>query len=196
VEPYLNYISDFILLEPTGVEFTIRGAFPVWSYRQTDARLAGVDVSGYIQWSENWESRHHFSITKGNDLDQDQALINIPAPITRNSVVFRKQEWHRFEIGLESTYVFRQNEVPPNIFVFSPSEQELVELEINTPPEAYHLLGLRAGMEFSLSDALVLNTGVAVENLANTSYREYLNRNRYFADDLGRNIILQLKLYY
>jgi iron complex outermembrane receptor protein len=71
-----------------------------------------------------------------------------------------------------------------------------VELEINTPPPAYHLLTLRAGMDFSLSEKLVLNTGIAVENLANTNYREYLNRNRYFADDMGRNFILQLKLYY
>ena len=196
LEPYLNYIQDFILLEPTGAEFTIRGAFPVWSYRQTDARLAGLDLSGYFQWSAQWQSRHHFSLTKGNDLDQDQALINIPAPITRNSLAFRKQEWHQFEVSLESTYVFRQNEAPPNIFVFSPAQQELVELEINTPPPAYHLMTLRAGMAFSLSETLVLNTGIAVENLADTNYREYLNRNRYFADDLGRNIILQLKLYY
>ncbi len=196
VEPYLNYIKDFILLEPTGVEFTIRGAFPVWSYRQTDARLAGLDLSGYFKWTENWVSRHHFSLTKGNDLDQNQPLINIPAPITRNALAFTKPQWHQFEISLESTYVFRQNETPPNIFVFSPSEQELVELEINTPPDAYHLLDLRAGMEFALSETLVLNTGLAIENLVNTNYREYLNRNRYFADDLGRNVILQLKLYY
>ena len=196
LEPYLNFIQDFILLEPTGAEFTIRGAFPVWSYRQTDARLAGVDISGYVQWSPLWQSRHHFSLTKGNDLDQDEPLINIPAPITRNSISFRKTEWHGFEASLESTYVFRQNEAPPNIFVFSPAQQELVELEINTPPPAYHLLTLRAGMDFSLSEKLVLNTGIAVENLANSNYREYLNRNRYFADDMGRNVILQLKLYY
>ena len=196
VEPYLNFIGDFILLEPTGVEFTIRGAFPVWSYRQTDARLLGIDASGYYQWAPNWETRHKFSITKGTDLDQDEALINMPAPITRNELIFRKPEWKQLQIGLESTYVFRQNEFPPNIFVFSPSEQQEVELEINTPPEAYHLLGLRAEMEFELPGTLVLHTGLTVTNLLDTSYRDYLNRNRYFADDLGRNIILQLKLNY
>jgi iron complex outermembrane receptor protein len=196
VEPYLNFIKDFILLEPTGVEFTIRGAFPVWSYRQTDARLLGVDASGYYQWAANWETRHKVSITKGTDLSQDLALINMPAPITRNEVIFRKQEWNQLLIGLESTYVFRQNEFPPNIFVFSPSEQEEVELEINTPPEAYHLLGLRAEMQFDLPGSMVLNSGLTITNLLDTRYRDYLNRNRYFADDLGRNIILQLKFSY
>lgn len=196
VEPYLNFIGDFILLEPTGVEFTIRGAFPVWSYRQTDSRLVGADISGFYQWATNWETRHRFSITKGTDLDKDQALINMPAPITRNELVFQKPEWKQLRIGLESTYVFRQNEFPPNIFVFSPTQQEEVELEINTPPEAYHLLGLRAEMEFELSGTLVMNTGLTITNLLNTSYRDYLNRNRYFADDLGRNIMLQLKFNY
>ena len=196
VEPYANYISNFILLEPTGVEFTIRGAFPVWSYRQTDARLLGIDVSGYYLWSDQWETRHQFSITKGNDLGSDLALINMPAPLTRNEVLFKKPDWHELVIGLESTYVFRQNEFPPNIFVFSPSQMEEVELEINTPPDAYHLLGLRADMAFDLTETLTLNTGLTVNNLLDTRYRDYLNRNRYFADDLGRNIILQIKLSY
>lgn len=196
VEPYYNVISDFILLEPTGVEFTIRGAFPVWSYRQTDARIVGLDVTGNYRWATHWESRHRFSITKGTDLDKDQALINIPAPIARNEVIYTRPEWKKLSIGLESTYVFRQNEYPPNIFVFSPAQQEEVELDINTPPDAYHLLGLRVGMAFDLSEVLVMNTSLTVDNLLNTSYREYLNRNRYFADDLGRNIILQVKLSY
>ena len=38
--------------------------------------------------------------------------------------------------------------------------------------------------------------GLTIDNLLDTSYREYLNRNRYFADDLGRNIVLQLKFSY
>ncbi len=196
VEPYLNFIGDFILLEPTGVEFTIRGAFPVWSYRQTDARLLGIDVSGRYQWGQNWETRHRFSITKGTDLDQDLALISMPAPITRNEVIFHKAEWKQLRLSLQSTYVFRQNEFPPNIFVFSPSEQEEVELEINTPPGAYHLLGFRAEMEFDLPGTMALRTGLTITNLLDARYRDYLNRNRYFADDLGRNVILQLKFNY
>ena len=29
---------------------------------------------------------------------------------------------------------------------------------------------------------------LSVENIANTSYRDYLNRQRYFADALGRSV--------
>ena len=38
--------------------------------------------------------------------------------------------------------------------------------------------------------------GLEVDNILNTAYRDYLNRQRYFADDLGRNFRIQLKLNY
>ena len=196
LEPYANFVSDFILLEPTGVEFTIRGAFPVWEYRQTDARLLGFDLSAYVDWATNWRTDHKFSLVKGKDTDTDIALINMPAPNTTNRVYYNKPEWYNLQIGLESFYSFRQNEYPPNIVVFSPELQEEVVLEINTPPDAYHLVGLFGKMDFDLSPKTKLGVSLTVDNLFNTKYRDYLNRLRYFADDLGRNIILQLNLKY
>jgi iron complex outermembrane receptor protein len=38
--------------------------------------------------------------------------------------------------------------------------------------------------------------GVAITNLLNTSYRNNLNRLRYYADDLGRNVLLNIKFNY
>ncbi len=196
LEPYANFISDFILLEPSGVEFTIRGAFPVWSYRQTNARLLGFDLSAYVDWTDRWRTDHRFSLVKGKDTETDVALINIPAPNFVNSVSYGRPEWNQFEIGLVSNYVFEQKDYPPNITVFSPELGEEVELEINTPPDAYHLLGLYSNIEIPTRGRSVFGIGLRIDNLLNTSYRDYLNRLRFFADDLGRNIILQLKLIY
>ncbi len=196
VAPYINAINNFILLEPTGVEFTIRGAFPVWSYRQTNARLLGFDTSLYSQWTENWRTDHRFSLVKGKDMDLDGALINIPSANLSNGITFYNPKWNDFKVSLESQYVFRQNEFPENIFVVSPEQNQEVELEINTPPNAYHLLGLDAEMKFNINQSNVLSVGLAVSNLLNTSYREYLNRQRYFTDDLGRNFLMRLKFNY
>ncbi|MCE2613915.1 TonB-dependent receptor [Flavobacteriaceae bacterium D16] len=196
IEPYANFIQDFVLLEPTGVEFTLRGAFPVWSFRQTDARLLGVDVSAYVDYTQNWRSDHRFSLVKGNDTDTDIPLINIPAANIVNQISYTQLDWHNFEISLESQYVFRQNETPDDIIVFSPDQQQNVLLEINTAPEAYHLLNLNSSMSFPLGGRTQLTTSLSVNNLLDTSFRDYLNRQRFFADDLGRNIILQLKLNY
>jgi hypothetical protein len=44
VNPFINSIGNFMFLRPVGFETTIRGAFPVWEYQQTNARLAGVDA--------------------------------------------------------------------------------------------------------------------------------------------------------
>ncbi|KKM72261.1 hypothetical protein LCGC14_1422330, partial [marine sediment metagenome] len=41
-----------------------------------------------------------------------------------------------------------------------------------------------------------LTVGFGITNILNTSYRNYLNRLRYYADDLGRNFTLSLKLNY
>ncbi len=195
-EPYANFISDFILLEPTGVEFTIRGAFPVWEYRQTDARLLGIDLSAYVDWTDHWRTDHRFSLVKGNDTENDIALINMPAPNMTHKLSYSRPEWKGFEIGLESFYAFEQNEFPPNITVFSPEQQQDVLLEINTPPDAYHLMGLYSKIELPITERTKLGISLTVDNLFDTNYRDYLNRLRYFADDLGRNIILQLKLNY
>ncbi len=196
IEPYANFVSDFILLEPTGVELSIRGSFSVWEYRQTNARLLGVDASVYKNWSDQWQSNHDFSLVKGNDTELDIPLINIPAANLRNSISFSEDRWNNFRIRLESNYVFRQNETPPNFDVFSAEQRQDVLLEINTAPDAYHLLGMNASMDFQLGKNTSFTTGLTVDNILNTDYRDYMNRLRYFANDLGRNIMLQLKLNY
>ena len=195
LEPYANFIDDFILLEPTGVELSIRGAFPVWSYRQTDARIFGFDFSAYSDWTSYLRSEHLFSFIKGKDVENDIALINIPAVNFSNKLVYSKPEWNGLELSIQSQHVFRQNETPPNIMVFSPEQQREVLLEINSPPDAYHLLNTNAKTELELGKS-VLTMSLTINNILNTNYREYLNRQRFFAYDLGRNIILQLKLNY
>ena len=105
-------------------------------------------------------------------------------------------QWNNFEASLESQYVFRQNETPDNIMVYSPEQQQDVLLEINTPPNAYHLLALGSKMEFPFKNKTTLTTSLTVNNLLNTDYRDYLNRQRFFASDMGRNFILQLKFNY
>ncbi|WP_185781560.1 TonB-dependent receptor [Croceivirga lutea] len=194
--PYANYIDDFILLEPTNVEFTLRGAFPVWSYRQTNARLFGLDFNANANWIANLNTAHQFSIVKGTDTENDIPIINIPAANTLNSITFLKPEWNNFEFSLTSNYVFEQNETPPNIIIFSPEQNQEVELDINSAPDAYHLINIQTQLQFNLGKNNNLTTSLLINNLTNTVYRDYLNRQRYFADDLGRNIIIQLKFNY
>ncbi len=194
--PYANQINDFILLEPSGVEFTIRGAFPVWSYRQTKALLMGIDASLYRQWLSNWRTEHQVSFIKGSDKTLDRALINVPPIRLLNKLIYKRPQWNGLRIALESNYVFEQNEFPPNITVFSPQVNENVVLDINTPPPAYHVLNMDMEMTFKMLKKDDFTIGINISNLLNDSYRDYLNRQRFFADNMGRNVQLRLKLYF
>ncbi|MCB0691812.1 MAG: TonB-dependent receptor, partial [Saprospiraceae bacterium] len=58
-------------------------------------------------------------------------------------------------------------------------------------PEAYSLLYLSLGSDFRVSEK-TLSVTLKVDNLLNTKYRDYLNRLHYFADEMGRNISMNL----
>ncbi|MDH3709370.1 MAG: TonB-dependent receptor [Cyclobacteriaceae bacterium] len=194
IAPYLNHINGFILLEPEGVEQTIRGAFPVWEYQQTDARIWGVDVRAVVSWHDNWGSDHSYSYIHGQDIMGDRPLINMVPPKFRNRLTFTLPQWHQLQIRLESIYNFEQNRYPNNDFeVFLPITGELQEVDISTPPPGYHLLNLWVNTTFNFKRQNEMQVGLAIENLLNTSYRDYLNRQRFFTDEPGVNFQLSLK---
>lgn len=195
--PYMNTINDFILIEPTGVQQTIRGSFQVWEYRQTNAQLLGVDIDASLKLLQNIRFNHQFSLVKGYDRKQDQPLINMPPVNIINELVYQNQDLKNFRLSLQSDYVFAQNEYPNNNFeVFIPETATTALIDVSTPPAAYHLLNLNSGIDVFVNNASKLRIGISIKNLSNTSYRNYLNRLRYYADDLGRSFLLNLKLNY
>lgn len=197
VDGYVNHIKDFIQIIPFGTEQTIRGAFPVWNYEQIDALLFGIDVTANYVFNENWSANNKSSFIKGRDIEAKTALIDMPAFKTINSLGYSNKKWLDFNANLESEWVFEQNDFPDfNFETLNPTTQQMVLVDISTPPPAYHIMNFRSDITVPLSQKTKLNLGLTVFNLFNTSYREYLNRLRYFADDLGRNFMLQIKLNY
>ena len=196
-EAFYNHIKDYIFIEPTGTETSIRGAFPVWSYNQTNAAIYGLDITANYNFNDQWFLKHKSSITKGKDISQDRALIDMPSLKTVNSIGYSNPKWLKLKTELQSELVFRQNDYPNNNFeVFIPTTQQMVLVDVSTTPPTYHLLHLQSNITLDLSKKTDLNIGLNITNVLNTNYRENLNRLRYFADDLGRNIMLQLKLNY
>lgn len=189
--PFSNTIDNYMLIEPTGIRQTIRGNFQVWEYRQTKAQIFGIDIDGSFSLFDNVSFKHQFSLIKGYDISKNQPLINMPSASTNNSLVYTNLKYHNLKVSLESNYVFAQNEFPDNNFeVVLPEGTQTVD--ISTPPLSYHLLNFKANVSLLQG----LDIGVYVNNMLNTSYRNYLNRLRYYADDVGRNITLQLKYNY
>ncbi|WP_179345101.1 TonB-dependent receptor [Winogradskyella ursingii] len=197
LEGFYNRINDFMFLEPFGVEQTIRGAFPVWNYVQRDAELYGLDLSASYTILDSVDITNKTAYTVGNEIKSGIDLIDIPAFNTRNTITYRNDKWHQFSFALSNEWVFEQNNFPNNNFETTlASSGETVLVDISTPPPAYNLFHLYSDITFDTSENTTLNVALSVNNIFDIEYRAYLNRLRYFADDLGRNIMLQLQFNY
>ena len=71
-----------------------------------------------------------------------------------------------------------------------------VEVDISTPPNSYELLHIYSEIKFKTFSKGIATLAFSVQNVLNTAYRDYLNRQRFFADEMGRNFQIQLKINY
>ncbi|PQJ81569.1 TonB-dependent receptor [Polaribacter glomeratus] len=197
VELFVNHIRNFMYIEPNGTEQTIRGAFPVWIYKSTNASLFGIDINWLQKITDQINFNNKTSFIRGKDIVNSTDLIDIPAAKTQNSFGYTNKKWHQFNANFESEFVFKQNLFPDTNFeVFIPTTNSNVLVDVSSTPNSYHLLNFNTDATFKLSQKTNVTIGITVTNILNTNYREYLNRLRYFADDLGRNYLLQLNFKY
>ena len=197
LDAYYNTIADFIFIEPSGTEQTIRGAFPVWEYKQTNAVLLGFDFTLGYAINKQWRLSNSSSYIKGDDTKNNRPLIDIPAFKTVTGVHFEKENWKGFKSSITSEFVARQSRFPDNNFEqFIASTDTDVLVDISTPPNAYHVLHFKSSLLLNKQKAMPIVLGLSVNNILNTKYRDYLNRLRYFTDDIGRNVMLSLKINY
>ncbi|MDT8346710.1 MAG: TonB-dependent receptor [Flavobacteriaceae bacterium] len=196
LNPFFKYIDGFILLEPTGVEQTIRGAFPVFSYRQTDARFLGVDAQVEVNVHRFFDYRSSWSYTHATDVKQEQAIIDIPGAQWLHQIDARFSETTNWSFHLRATTQFRQTRYPDNDFTApipqSDGSIEDVLVNISRPPSGYTLVDVWTTWKTHwLSSKKSLEFRFFIDNVFNTSYRDYLNRHRFFADEVGTNFRIQ-----
>ena len=180
---YYQQFDDYIYLEPQSeVRLTIRGAFPVFLYAQTDAHLYGVDFSGTLNFTEELRTTLKYSYLQGTDRALQEPLLFLPPNNLSNALeyVFQKplsigrRELRNVELQLSNEYVFGRDIA--------------IGRDFAVPPGSYHLLGARVAGDLKFSKAR-LRLIVKATNVLDRRYRDYLNRQRYFADDLGRSVV-------
>ncbi len=177
---YHNYIQNFIYLRPMvnrgeAVYFvTVRGAFPAFSYEQIHAVFQGIDAQVAYQITPRIALEQKTSIVQAyNTSGNFTYLVNIPANRFEYNVSYKwMQEKQYVNIGL--IQVSRQNRVEPGS-------------DYAEPPPGYFLVQANWGLSLKRMDL-----GLRISNALNTSYRDYLNRFRYYTDDQGRNISFRI----
>lgn len=191
VNPYYSSIQNYITQLPTGIQNTIRGVFPVWSYKQVDAEMFGIaaqsnwKLTDYFKWNSN------FSYLYGQDLSHQQALpLMVPMQLS-NAVEFQFP-WRKLLLKVEHQWVGEQKRFPvynPSLKIFENGVEVDKTLDLSTPPPAYQLWNSYLEME------VVKNfmASISVTNLFDVAYKNYLNRMRFFSHEMGRNITIGLQ---
>lgn len=180
---YTQWVRNFIYLQPLNeYDLTIRGAFPVFEYRQTNAHIYGLDVDASWYLSDQHLVSVKAAIVRGDDTQNDNSLVYIPADnigATYRIELPDHPRWQSSYVELKGQYVFEQSRID-------------LEQDYLLPPPGYFLMGLELGSDLVIGEQH-LNIHLDIQNLTNTKYRDYLNRQRYYADEVGINANLALK---
>ncbi|MDR2650819.1 MAG: TonB-dependent receptor [Prevotellaceae bacterium] len=178
VNPYFNYIRNYIYLQPTDNEID---DMPVYNYNQTNAYLYGGEAGFHLHphpldWLHLDAS---YSSTFGRNKHTDLPLMPSQKINATASANFAWNEAvKRFSIYMQTIYSFEQKRI---------AEYEL-------PTDDYLLLNAGLAFEFGWNkQRLLLN--ISVNNLLNKTYYDHLSR--YKADgiyNMGRNINVKLSI--
>ena len=194
ISPYFKKINGFIQLIPVGISTTIRGAFPVYEYNQIDAEIYGIDIDLNKKINKRLDYYGSISLLRGKNTSENLPLINMPAANFNNKLMYFNEELKQLSVSITHKTVLQQNRFPDyNFFTLDPVTQQDVFVDISSTPPTYSIFGLNISSAFNEGK---LQFELNVENLFNTSYREHLNRLRYFSDELGRNINFKIKINY
>ncbi len=184
VSPYYNYINDFIYRQPAPEPIlTIHGAFPAFYYKQTDAILKGLDFYLNYKIANRIEITEKASILRAWNKTENNWLIMMPSDRYETELSYRFKTYKRFNSAYLSAsllYVTKQWRVPANS-------------DFVPPPSEYYTVNLHTSCSIKVKNQNI-ELGVSVFNLLNESYRDYLDRFRYFTDAMGRNFVVRLKV--
>ena len=189
-DAYVQLIKNYIYDYPTGETRTLfSGVYPIFQYTQADALFRGVDIDASLrlaQWgafAQRLSYGLRGSVVFANELKADRYFPFIPAPRLSQSLEWKVQPkglFQTLEASIGHTFVAKQTRFEPS--------QELVA----TTPDAYHLFEAAVGGTIAIGEQQTLSVRLSCENLFNQLYKEYTNRFRYYAHDLGRNVYLRL----
>ncbi|MCL1938951.1 MAG: TonB-dependent receptor [Candidatus Azobacteroides sp.] len=177
VNPYFNYIRNYIFLEPSG---EIKEHFPVYDYKQRDAYLFGGEaVIHFHPHPLDWlHLEVSYSSAYGQDKDGNCLPLMPSSKInsTVNASFSEKKAMNKLSAFLQYQYSFKQNRIA----------------EYEMPTDAYSLINTGVYLDFNIHK-YKFRADVVVNNLLNKCYYDHLSR--YKAEgiyNIGRNFIFKL----
>ena len=190
---YATRIADYLYLDPQDeIVVTVRGVFPEFRHRQTDARLLGFDGALDVAVGHGFSFGLTTAAVRGTDTDRAEPLLAMPADRLGLTSGYGFPSFGALrtpEVELSATLVREQDQFPVRL----DTEGDAVAVDYVAPPGGYALLSAGLSSELRLG-ATTVRLSLDIENILNTRYRDYLSRYRYFAHDPGRNVVLRLQV--
>ena len=184
---YYNYLRNYIYLQPNDGFVVVRGiAFPAFKYTQANVDFLGLDARVDYTLVRGLTLTSKLSALRAYNHSAHDYLIYVPANRLDTSLRYELTGGgggplrHSF-LGISNLSVARQRRAPAFPSDYAP------------PPPGYSLWGAEAGTTLRLGGT-PLDVSLSATNLFNVEYRDYLNRFRYYAADLGRNVLLRVRI--
>ena len=174
VAAYRNKFQGFLYIQPTN---EMRQGYQVFNYEQADALLQGGEASVQVEPNEFLSVTASGDYVRGTNELTDEPLPLIPPAR------------YDFEAEVHGPWAGRQGYVSGEVqHVSAPSRLNPYDLAV----DAYTLVNLGAGFRGTFRGRR-MGLDLRVENLANTSYKDFLSRYKRFALNPGRNITLRVR---
>ncbi|MCO5260218.1 MAG: TonB-dependent receptor [Crocinitomicaceae bacterium] len=181
IDIYSYYFWNYIAFQAMNTPIiTDHGALPSFEYTQTKANYSGIDLFFDYKFTKWLTFQLKGSLVRAFDLNSYQHLSYIPAdrlqPALKFSTELKNKDQFTAIIG--STLVNKQYKAP-------------IEYGFVEAPKGYALLDLSIVYSLNYNKGII-DFIVKIDNLLNTQYRDYMNRYRYFANELGRTVSFKL----
>lgn len=181
---YTYQINNYVFLEPRlPPTLTIRGAFPTFYYSQGDSYINGLDFELDYSPFRFGGFVSKISLLRAFNKSADDYLAMMPPDRFETSVYFTPGDLsfiRNTELRISAVTVLEQTRVPETD-------------DYAPPPGGYNIYNALFSTDIDINDVL-LSIVFKADNIFDKGYRDYLNRFRYYTDEMGRNISLKLIL--
>lgn len=175
---YAMHAPNFIHLNPQAQPIlSVRGAFPHYIYQALPTTYAGLNF-----WTAAYYDNGHFEFQGdfiwGQIWQPERYPTQLPAP---NLMAKWQHQFKNITLTLQHLWVAKM-----------PFYTEATDLM--PPPAAYGLTDISFKIP-NIGTKNNLSFEAGIYNVFDVSYRDYLDRFRYFTPQMGRNIQIQLALH-
>lgn len=181
-----TYSPNFIYLTPLGdsIVTTIRGPFPYYQFQSSEVNMRGADFWIEFEPHSKWSVNAKGALIRSWNYSTGDYLIFQPADRLEFGLKCHSQI-HMNGLKLEATvgpvFVSKQYRVPE-------------KTDLAPAPPGFVLWNSRIALR-KATGRFPFDFSIEGQNLSNKVYRDYMNRFRYFAYDLGRNFTLRLTIH-